>query len=406
MIFNFYQKLIFIIRAIIVIMTVGIVITNKEGIAMAADSVQTITTENGHEKTYPYANKLFAVSYGHSIGIMVYGNANYYGIPWETLIKLHRKKIANKTYNYVEEYAKDFLNFIETTPVSIEDQKIYTYKSFLGFHFLIKRELDLITYGGEQQGGEMPQKNTTEEIFKHLAKLLTSYKENVENSNVDDSKYIKSILGEKNVIQDMNNIYGDYYNSFKEPIDAITDIYFKKIMHQRSGFVIAGYGEKEMWPIVTEIILSECRNNKLMYIFKKDENTNGRVFTYAQSEMVHTFLYGLSGELLRETQNIISTHCSSKAEKETILNQINEIVDSNLDQTFEVIKILQKPQLASMAETLVNITSFKETISFDMETVGGPADVAVISKTDGFIWIKRKQYFDAALNPHFNSQSL
>jgi hypothetical protein len=36
-----------------------------------------------------------------------------------------------------------------------------------------------------------------------------------------------------------------------------------------------------------------------------------------------------------------------------------------------------------------------------METVAGPIDVAVISKGDGFIWIKRKHYFSPELNPHF-----
>jgi len=31
------------------------------------------------------------------------------------------------------------------------------------------------------------------------------------------------------------------------------------------------------------------------------------------------------------------------------------------------------------------------------ETVGGPIDVAVLSKGDGFVWIKRKSYFDPRL---------
>ena len=30
-----------------------------------------------------------------------------------------------------------------------------------------------------------------------------------------------------------------------------------------------------------------------------------------------------------------------------------------------------------------------------------PIDVAVISKGDGFIWIRRKHYFNAELNPSF-----
>jgi len=35
------------------------------------------------------------------------------------------------------------------------------------------------------------------------------------------------------------------------------------------------------------------------------------------------------------------------------------------------------------------------------ETVGGPIDVAVISKGDGFVWIKRKHYFRPELNHCF-----
>jgi len=51
----------------------------------------------------------------------------------------------------------------------------------------------------------------------------------------------------------------------------------------------------------------------------------------------------------------------------------------------------------------VNLTSFKRRISLQAETVGGPIDVAVISKGDGFIWIKRKHYFKPELNQAFFS---
>jgi len=35
----------------------------------------------------------------------------------------------------------------------------------------------------------------------------------------------------------------------------------------------------------------------------------------------------------------------------------------------------------------------------ERETVGGPIDVAVITKGDGFVWLRRKHYFDPAFNP-------
>ena len=54
-----------------------------------------------------------------------------------------------------------------------------------------------------------------------------------------------------------------------------------------------------------------------------------------------------------------------------------------------------------MAESLVNLTCLRKKISMDDETVGGPIDVAVISKGDGLIWIKRKHYFQLDYNKHF-----
>jgi hypothetical protein len=52
-----------------------------------------------------------------------------------------------------------------------------------------------------------------------------------------------------------------------------------------------------------------------------------------------------------------------------------------------------------MAETLVNLTTFKRRVSTSRETAGGPIDVAVVSRGDGFVWVRRKRYFPIELNP-------
>lgn len=62
---------------------------------------------------------------------------------------------------------------------------------------------------------------------------------------------------------------------------------------------------------------------------------------------------------------------------------------------------LPKDELSNVAESLVNLNSFQKKVSMDDETVGGPIDVAVISKGDGLIWIKRKHYFSRELNEHY-----
>jgi hypothetical protein len=69
--------------------------------------------------------------------------------------------------------------------------------------------------------------------------------------------------------------------------------------------------------------------------------------------------------------------------------------------TVEMVSILPKDELAHLAESLVELTSLHRRVSRELETVGGAIDVAIISKTDGFIWVKRKHYFKPELNPQF-----
>jgi hypothetical protein len=53
----------------------------------------------------------------------------------------------------------------------------------------------------------------------------------------------------------------------------------------------------------------------------------------------------------------------------------------------------QRQDLAKMAESLVNLMAFLMRMSVDQsETVAEPIDVAILSKGDGFMWIKQKDF--------------
>ena len=63
---------------------------------------------------------------------------------------------------------------------------------------------------------------------------------------------------------------------------------------------------------------------------------------------------------------------------------------------------MQTSELVSMAEAMVNLTALKRHISAEEESVGGPIDVALISKGEGFIWIKKKNIYDPRINRDLN----
>ncbi len=155
------------------------------------------------------------------------------------------------------------------------------------------------------------------------------------------------------------------------------------------------------------------------------------IIPFAQGEMVHTFMEGVDPDYMslcegyvdgllrfynKELLRIVPKSLGSK-KREKLAEVAERLAKTFQERTREyrdqqhvqpiiaAVTALPKSELAAMAESLVNLTSFKRRISMETETVGGPIDVAVISKGDGFVWIKRKHYFEPRLNPGFIRKS-
>jgi hypothetical protein len=159
------------------------------------------------------------------------------------------------------------------------------------------------------------------------------------------------------------------------------------------------------------------------------------IIPFAQDEMVRTFMEGIHPDyndviekllqaLLQNYGKTILRHLKNKltdgeikalgkllledANKRTFdyfNSEIKAYRENNISSPIvTMVSSMPKEELAVMAETLVSLTSFKRRVTPEVETVKGPIDVAVISKGDGFVWIKRKHYFSPELNPHFISR--
>ena len=136
-------------------MTAEIAIMNKEAIALASDSAVTSIQENG-QKIFTSANKLFSLSKYHPVGIMVFGSAEFMGVPWETIIKIYRNNMGEKKFDTLKEYVNDFTDFLDNGsplfPDSVQKEYLlFTVYSY--FHFIknkINDQVDvIITEKGE-----------------------------------------------------------------------------------------------------------------------------------------------------------------------------------------------------------------------------------------------------------------
>lgn len=416
-------------------MTAEILIMNKSAVALAADSAVTI----GRKKVYNTVNKLFALSKYHPLGIMVYGNAEFMGIPWESIIKVYRAHLGRKSFTTLQQYAEHFIEFLDgksnLVPAEIQSQTFL--RSVESYLLAIKKDIQEEAHQQiklkklkRQKVPQLVQQIITrhfDEWEKHA--LLTHLPGEFQDQVLE--KHRKELDGLINKVFQSLPLDG----KDRKLIDQISTSIFcrQRFPLDYSGVVIAGFGDTEVFPSVKSYKVDILLMDRLKYLQERPEgsqvsfNNQASIIPFAQQEMVHLFMEGVDPHyheflighlttLFHELPDVLIPDTSSDQAQEAkkmmvdASDKIKNVLFKKLDEyrtknnivpIISTVAFLPKDELAAMAESLVNLTSFKRKISMETETVGGPIDVAVISKGDGFVWIRRKHYFNPDLNPQF-----
>lgn len=423
-------------------MTAVVGILNKHAIAIAADSAVTIGN-NGDRKIFNKANKVFALSKQHPVGIMIYNSASFMGTPWETLIKVYRKQLASNSFLTLNDYKNDFIEFLRS-------KKFYT-DSEMQLAFM------------ENFANEIIQSVINEIALKNRVIFDTPSEENRTQLILKLEEEFERLSSEWSLITDLCPEFIDYtFEEFQEYSNTIFDklisssftsngiiipeelqqkimnvIYYilttKTDTSNYTGLIFTGFGDDEIYPQLIPINITMVVDNKLRYFVNENKaasisNMNsGAVCPFAQTDVIDTILTGIDPSLdtiylnnfeilfKKYNEEIITAIGTSnpllidqikKLDRTVLLNEFSkqnqEIRKENyIIPLMNAVSNLAKEDLAEMAESLIYLTYLKRRITFAEESVGGPVDVAVISKGDGFVWIKRKHYFRPELNQHF-----
>jgi hypothetical protein len=406
-------------------MTAEIAILNTHGVALAADSAITINTGDNLPKIYNSANKIFTLSKYQPIGIMIFNSANFMDIEWEIIIKEYRRKLGDDHFDSLLNYANDFIKYIENLEyVPVEVQTRYLFSLCLNVFYCVRNTFIENLKDKYGESIEDISNNKIAEVFNDTIKEIKILQEKRDDEKCFtlDIGFIKSNLIEiDKAIQIVFENFIVLNEQRNELINILCNDIQKGICIRQgySGLVITGYGGKEIFPSIYVCnICGKIGTSLIRFNEEKDAitfNHTASIRPFAQTEMVCSFMEGIDPEfentIIKQIKTLIDAISremdkSYQEKLDIIKNDFLVYIakfknDVYINPIMDIVQSLQKSDLAEMAEALVNLTSFKRHISKESETVGGPTDVAVISKADGFIWIKRKHYFDIDLNRHF-----
>ncbi|GAB4286986.1 MAG: hypothetical protein Kow0067_11330 [Coriobacteriia bacterium] len=408
-------------------MTAEIVIMNKSAVALAADSAVTVTGPTG-SKVYNSANKLFMLTNNDPVGVMIYGSAQYMGMPWETMIKDFRESAESQTREHLEDYAQAFIRYISSADHLCDSDGCKRWAlSFLEGYYanvILKKIEEAVEERVRTKGS----------ISETQARLLAGRVVAAQATDLQNSPLLAGVTE-----QDIASLSRELAND----LEAVTDTVFQKLPLSKksradlrlvgaslllrqgpwlenafTGVVIAGFGNADYYPRSYHF-MPRARLNGVLYhsapeLQTIEEALPAVVQAFAQHEMVRTFLEGIDPRFRQAVSAWVAKVLDGLTAVAPQLGPVAPSVLSDFEKTIDelsgrefrndvigTVSILPKDELAAMAESLVNLTSFKRRVTMSPESVGGPIDVAVISKGDGFVWIKRKHYFEPELNPHF-----
>lgn len=429
-------------------MTAEVALLNKLGIALAADSAVTISEGSDSRKVFNTADKLFEVSRTQPIACMVFSNLQFVQAPLQVLIKEFRAQCG--TYERVADASSALLDFLHDFAIQASDQ-IKTgsiaqnaravYDILIGRvnqHF--ERRLSDEQFFTDVQDPRQKVRETLNEAWDTAISVLERFSE-----GWPDAEFVGAYPSDEM----LNEIHLDVLDSADQKPPEQKRVRVTELMcalltkasplEPSTGVVVAGYGSSELFPTLDHFelyapVLDALKFRRVERVDIARSGPRARVMAFAQREMAERFLFGLDAQtkekILHFSRSAIAAvgdHAASliefenddetKAFRESVFSAEQAFVAGLESEGMETIRsesqsavedmveFMPKQDLADFAEALVNLSSLQRRVHSGFETVGGPIDVAVISKSEGLVWVKRKHYFPSALNSRFFSRN-
>ncbi len=382
-------------------MTCEVAVMNKRGVALAADSA--VTMGNG-KKIYNTAEKLFRLSTDLPVAIMTYGAAEIMGVPWETIITIYACKLGKVRFDALDDYAQDFFKFIEGSsylfPTDRDEERVCDLVEDIWRNFYADRLKK-----------EMVDSDNNADLSAKLATMIRE--DHTYWERYSDIENHGMAFGEKIVVQHYDALKRVAINVF-EGLDLSDDVVTKLCrtaafmfgkngpMPNATGVVVAGFGDSEPFPRLFECRVGPILAGRLRVTQKStalvDHDCEAIIVPFAQREIIDLIIDGVHPELAEKIADEVdkgepSTEDKSENERQKLGDFIRTESKRMHGRPFmRAVSALPRQDLGKLAETLVDLTAFMLRMSAEsQETVGGPVDVAILSKADGFTWVKHKE---------------
>lgn len=388
-------------------MTSQIALFNQRGVAVASDTIVTLTSEGG-TRTVGNRQKLWLLGETHLVVVAVSGNITINQVDGRVLVAEWSKTLKSPLAT-VHSYAESFVSWLnsKSAPISVANEMLQA-QEILSTHF---GEI------GDLVIEEAPPAEATTEFAKQT--LLRVTKESIENleavqlfAGVDDDSDAKLLAHSDVDVDALMNSVLDGFPGLDDARDVLRQSGALALSraHRMPGLTaiaFIGFGAEEQF--ATSVRL-QCRG-RYGGVMRATidppfgvslDNLGGAISFFAQQDAMQGFLRGVDSSALdlitRHFWTEISERMGGEDEGVSIATEIVRKVRSavlvELDSEFvhpmlDTMSSLSLGDLAELATALVGIQAMRANASPTPPGVGGLIETLVIDRADGIRWLQR-----------------
>jgi len=418
--------------------TSEVLIFNKRGVVVAADSAMT-SSANGDDKRPRYAktaNKIFELSDSGSVAVAIYSGASVDAVPWELAIKLFRRHIGAGRLKSVNDYSDALVAFLAANPALFPSSALDHVETnqFEAAAVAVLKWINQLKPGFLDDSTPAAERASAWQTFApQVDASLTAMGVKAPLTTAG----LQSALGA--VPTKWEAVVSASLASMPSLLAALAPAQLAEIAHKYrfafpellmgyTGVVVVGYGDTEIFPgyrhqhiyghVGRELFVREVKAANIAH-----HGQSSMIVPLAQKSMIDQFtdvfsfplwtiINGCSRQSLERLINEINSHGidTTSINTATLIDAVHKDFmhdwakqnwDENYHPLMGVLTTLSIEEMAHLAETLLVLQSLKERVTSSSEEVGGPIDVAAITKSEGLVWIKRKHYFGSELNQRY-----
>lgn len=387
-------------------MTSQIAIFNPLGVAVASDTVTTLTTEGGI-KTTNNAEKMWPLTGEHLVVVALSGSVNSNGIHSRLLVAEWNRTLSSQM-STLREYAESFSSWLSKEeniiPIDSEVNELHYY---LNNHFYYLRS---------QVISDAQDLDEDDEIAKRFMEHATAGFQYLQSlplfegaTDEDDAQ----LLIERGIDLDekINYIFKDFPDLDKvTPVlkDSAPLILSRcQAMPNDTDLAFIGFGESEYF---AQSVTLTCRGRyggKARVAISESfgasaSDQSGSIKTFAQYDAIFGFLRGAQPNVLDKAYEFTWDYVHSQYEDQDagdakareVIDAMRKFVNDYMFESFvspmlDTIGALNLKDAAELAEALVGIQAMRANASPEPPGVGGFIESLVIDRFDGIRWIKQ-----------------